>query len=452
MSNFDYDVVYIGSGHAAFHGAGKLVKKGRKVAVVEADKLGGTCPNYGCDAKLLLDGPFEVVQDAQNYQGFGLDGQPQINWDDLMDYKKKFINVGLPQMMEQLLPQTGIDIYRGQGSLVDEHTVSAGDKTITAEYIVLATGQHDSTLPVEGKEYINNSKDFLDLAKLPQSLVIIGAGLISLEFASMVIKAGVKVDVVEFTGHALANYYRDYVDKLVAKLEKDGVKFHFNEAVTKIQPEDKEYTVQTKSGLTLQGEYVLGGTGREVNINGLNLDNLGIKGSPKGIEVNDHLQTTVPNIYVSGDAIAKTIPKLTPTATFESNYIAAQILGEDDQPIKYPVVPIIAFTLPRLAEVGLPITKAKEEPDKYQITKTPYGQGFDTKHDSDAELTLAFNKQTKQVVGAALYGEDASYLINILTFVIDKGLTSDDLDQLIFGFPDVSYSILGSVDPNGLLG
>ncbi len=451
VSDYDYDVIFIGTGHAAFHGAFKLLKSGKKVAFIESDKLGGTCPNYGCDAKLLLDGPFEVLQDTENYHGFGLDNSAKLNWEDLMAYKHQWID-HIPETMEQVFSKAGINVYHGTGTILDPNTVKAGEQKITAANIVIATGQHDSVLPVEGKQYIHTSKDFLVLPHLPQSMVIIGAGLISMEFASMMIKAGVKVDIVEFADRALAAYYPKYVDKLVDKLQKDGVNFHFSEAVKRVEKDNNNYTVTTQSGLSLTAAYIFGATGRQANITGLGLDKLGIQASAKGIKVNDHLQTNVPNIYVSGDVIDKPIPKLTPTATFESNYIAAQILDQNDQPIKYPAVPFIAFTLPRIAEIGLSIEKAQKEPDKYQIRTQPYGQSFDTKHDSEAELTIAFDKATKKVVGAAIYGGDAANLINILTFVVDKGLTSNDLEQLIFGFPDVSYSVLGSLNPNGMLG
>lgn len=452
MMTYDYDVVYIGSGHAAFHGASKLINNGCKVAIVEADKLGGTCPNYGCDAKLLLDGPFEVIEDAANYQGFGLKNQPEVNWEELMTYKQQFINIGLPQAMEKALPGIGIDVYHGQGSLIDAHTVQAGTEKISANYIVLATGQHDAKLSIPGKEYIHDSKDFLDLAHLPQKMVMIGAGLISLEFASMMVRAGVSVEVVEYADHALNGFYDKYVTKSVEKLKNEGVVFHFNEVVSKVTEQDADYTVSTESGLEIIGDYVFGAVGRQANVDGLNLEKLGIVSSERGIVVNDHLQTTLANIFVSGDAIDKRIPKLTPTAAFESNYIASQILKEDNQAIKYPSIPVIAFTLPRIAEVGLSIVEAQKKPDKYQIKVIPYGQSFDTKHDVSAELTLIFNKENNQVVGAAVYGGDAPHLINLLTFVIEKELTATDLGQLIFGFPDVSYSILSSINPNGFLG
>lgn len=451
MADFDYDVVFIGSGHAAFHGAFKLLQAGKKVAFIEEDKLGGTCPNYGCDAKLLLDGPFEVIQDSQNYKGFGLDTAPQLNWEDLMKYKHAWID-RIPGMMKEMFPKAGIDIYEGKGKLTDAHTIKAGDKQITAANIVIATGAHDSILPAAGKEYIHGSKDFLSIPHLPKSIVFIGAGLISLEFASMAVKAGTKIEVIEYSDRALAQYDKKYVDKLVAKMEAEGVSFHFNEAVNEVKKNNNGYSVTTEAGLKFDTDYVFGATGSQVNTQDMGLDEVGITYTKGGVSVDDHLRTSLKNIYASGDVIDKQIPKLTPTATFESNYIAAQILGKDDQPIDYPTVPFIAYTLPRIAQIGLTPEQAQVEPDKYQEQVLPYGKSFDTKHDDDAELTVIFEKETHKVAGAVIYGGQAASLINILTFVVDKGLTNDDLEQMIFGFPDVSYSILGMLNPNGAMG
>lgn len=350
------------------------------------------------------------------------------------------------------MPQTGIDLYEGHGKLLDAHTISTGDEQFTAENIVLATGAHDSVLPVDGQEYIHDSKDFLSIPHLPESIVFIGAGLISLEFASMVIKAGAKVDVVEFTDRALAQYDQKYVKKLVAKLEAEGVDFHFNEAVNAVQKDGDSYTVTAKSGLELKTDYVFGATGRQANTQDLGLDEVGIDYTKGGITVDDHLRTSLKNVYVSGDVIDKQIPKLTPTATFESNYIAAQILGQDDQPINYPAVPFVAYTLPRIAQIGLTPEEGNADPDKYDVKVLPYGKGFDTRHEDTAEMTIIFEKATQKVVGAVIYGGQAASLINVLTFVVDKGLTNADLEQMIFGFPDVTYSVLTMLDPNGAMG
>lgn len=443
MTTYDYDVIYIGSGHAANHGALKLVKQGKKVAFVEGDKLGGTCTNYGCDAKLLLDGPFQVLEDVQNFQGAGLTGAPTLEWDKLMNYKHEMIDA-FPKLMAQIIPKAGIKIYPGYGSFVDNHTVKVNDETITAENIIIATGQRDSTLPIPGNEFIHNSKDFLDLKQLPDTMVFIGAGLISMEFASMMIKAGVKVTIIDVAARPLPSFYDKYVDKVIDKLQKEGVTFHFNESVHQIEQQNQSYLITTDSGLTLTADYIFGGTGRIANVEQLGLEKLGIESSSKGIIVDDHLRTAQPNIFASGDVIDKGIPKLTPTATYESNYIAKVLLG-DESPISYPTIPYTVYTLPRISEIGLPILDAQQDTEKYEIKQVPYGRSYDTKRNMDAELTLVYEKATQRVVGASIYGNDAPGLINILTFIIDKGLTTADLEQTIFNFPDVSYNLLGRI-------
>lgn len=443
MTTYDYDVIYIGSGHAANHGALKLVKQGKKVAFVEGDKLGGTCTNYGCDAKLLLDGAFQVLEDVQNFQAAGLKGTPVLEWDKLMAYKHQVIDA-FPKLMGQIIPKAGIKIYPGYGSFVDSHTIRVNDETITAENIIIATGQRDSTLPIPGNEFIHNSKDFLDLEQLPDAMIFIGAGLISMEFASMMIKAGVDVIIVDIAEHPLTNFYDKYVDKVVDKLQKEGVTFYFNETIKLIEQQNQTYLVTTNSGRTLQADYIFGGTGRIANVEDLGLEELGIKTSARGIVVDDHLRTAQPNIFASGDVIDKRIPKLTPTATYESNYIAKVLLG-DESPISYPTVPYTVYTLPRISEIGLSISDAQKNSDRYDIKQVPYGRSYDTKRNMDAELTLVYEKATQHVKGASIYGNDAPGLINILTFIIDKELTTTDLEQIIFGFPDVSYNLLGRI-------
>lgn len=194
----------------------------------------------------------------------------------------------------------------------------------------------------------------------------------------------------------------------------------------------------------MSADYIFGGTGRIANVEQFGLEKLGIESSSRGIIVDDHLRTSQPNIFASGDVIDKSIPKLTPTATYESNYIAKVLLG-DESPISYPTIPYTVYTLPRISEIGLSILDAQQETEKYEIKQVPYGRSYDTKRNMDAELTLIYEKATQHVVGASIYGNDAPGLINILTFIIDKGLTTTDLEQTIFNFPDVSYNLLGRI-------
>jgi glutathione reductase (NADPH) len=307
---------------------------------------------------------------------------------------------------------------------------------------VLGTGQRPATLDIPGAEYIHDSREFLDLPDIPERLVFIGAGIIAMEFAAMAATMGKIVHIVEFSDKALAPFNQTYVARLRTKLQAQGVQFHFNEAVNEVVKSEKGITVTTAKGLVLDCDYILGATGRVANIEDLGLESLGIQASKRGIVVNDHLQTTVPNIYASGDVIDKPQAKLTPTATFESNYIAQAILG-NAAPISYPVIPSVVFTMPRLAEVGVTVTEAQAHPDTYHTQVLPFGKqlAFQYKRALDAEATLVFD-QAGYLVGASLYADDSDDLINLLTLIINGHYTATMLHQQIFAFPSATVGLL----------
>jgi len=433
-----YDVVFLGSGHSCWHGALTLAAAGKKVAIVDGDLPGGTCTNYGCDAKIILDGPFEFVEGLERYQGLCVEGNGTIDWHRLMDYKRQVLEPfpkGLPPMFEA----AGIEFVPEFGKLVDAHTVQAGDRTLETEYVVIGTGQRDSVLDIPGKEYLHNSREFLDIDEMPEHLICIGAGIIGMEFASMALVLGKKVTFVEFAPRALAAYPEAYVASLVKKMEAQGASFHFGEAATSVEKVEGGYRLTCESGLAVEGDYVLCAAGRVANWENLGLEELGIEASRRGIVVDDHLRISVPNVFASGDVIDKAIPRLTPTAEFESNYIAAQLLG-DDSPICYPVVPNLVFTLPRIAQVGVTLDEAKTNPDAYRIDEWNYGPRNEwvDNRELDIDVSLVLDNEG-HLVGAAIYGSEAGTWIDFLTLVINTRLTGADIRKMIFAFPTQTY-------------
>nr|WP_155430722.1 NAD(P)/FAD-dependent oxidoreductase [Secundilactobacillus folii] len=436
----DFDVLFIGSGHATWHAAVALLQAGKHVAIVERDLVGGTCTNYGCDAKIALDAPLQLTEQLTRFNGSGVKGNVTIDWPSLMAYKHQVIDPLAPSM-SQMFTKMGIEMITGDGVLTDAHTVKVGERSYTADKIVIGTGQRPASLNIDGAEYIHDSREFLSLADMPQRLTFIGAGVIAIEFAAMAATMGREVHVVEFTERALSAFDKTYVDRLQAKLAQQGVQFHFGEAVNAVTKTAEGLTVTTKAGLTIQTDYVLGATGRVANVENLGLEELGIAASRRGIPVNDHLQTSVPNIYASGDIIDKKQPKLTPTATFESNYIAGQILG-NTEPISYPAIPSVVFAMPRIAEVGVTLATAQAD-DEYHTQVVPFGKqlAFEYKHALDAEMTLVFD-HAGDLVGASVYADDAEELINVLTMVINGHFTGSQLRQQIFAFPSSTSGIL----------
>ena len=429
-----YDIIFIGSGHAAWHGAQTLARAGKKVALVEANKVAGTCTNFGWNAKILLDGPAEMMHHLHHYHGIGINDTPDIIWPELMAYKHQVIDP-LSDGLAKMLSVDGIDIIAGHAQFIDPQTITVGEVQYQADQFVIATGQRPAKLPITGAELTHDSTDFLDLPEMPKSMVFIGAGYIAMEFASIAHAAGSQVTLIEYGDRALNGFDADYAQQVVADMSAKGIAFAFGQAVTRVTALDNgQYAVETAQGQRIEADYVLDTTGRVANIDSLGLDTVGVAYDRQGVLVNDHLQTNVPNIYASGDVISKPIARLTPTATFESHYIARVLLG-DSAPIAYPVVPTVAFTLPRVAQVGV-TTEAAAQRDDLQVIEIPYGQvmRFQTLNDGHAAIKIVLN-QEKQLVGAALIGDFAPEVVNALVPVINKHDTSADIKDQIFAFP-----------------
>ena len=345
MTNYDYDVICVGCGHGCDLAARILARAGKKVAAIERDLWMGTCTNYGCNAKILLDGPFELTTAMENYREIGVfDKVPEVNWEKLMQYKLPYFEAVKP-LTKANMEQSGCVCIHGEGKLKDAHTV-------------------------------------------------------------------------------------------VARMEKKGAQFKYCEDVCAIEKTATGLLVKTEKGFEVECDYVLQATGRPVNYEGLGLEALGIETGPRGIKVDDHLRTSVKNIFAAGDAIDKRIPKLTPTALFESQYIADLIMGKTTEPICYPVVPNLVFTFPRIAQVGVSLDAARKD-DRYRVVDVPYGQAFlfNTHNEAYAKLAFIFDRESNLLVGAAAMGSDAGAWIDVLSLVIFNKMTREQFTYYIYAFP-----------------
>lgn len=442
-----YDVIFIGSGHACWHGALILKLLGKRVALVERDLVGGTCTNYGCDAKILLDSPFELKEALDRYQGIGVTGEARIDWGALMRYKKQYIGA-MPAALEGLFAQFGFDLIRGEARFLDKNTVQVGGETYSAKYFVIGTGQTYIPLDIPGKEYFHDSREFLDLDEIPDHVTFVGAGIISMEFASLCLALGRQVDIVTITDGALEQYPKEYADQIVEKMKGQGANFVFNANVSEIEKTETGYVLKTREGVELETDYILVAVGRRANVDGMDLDKLGVEYSARGIRVDEHLRTSVKNIYASGDVIDKAIPKLTPTAEFESNYIAMDILNPVNGKIQYPAIPNLVFTLPRIAQVGVSVAEAEANPALYRVEKNPIGatMAWLNRNQRDEHFTFIFDKKN-HLVGAAVFSDEAGAYIDLLTIVINQKLDVKDLQKMVFSFPTQTYGLISALIP-----
>ena len=467
----DYDVIYIGSGNAAWQGGRFLRKAGLKILIVEESLYGGACANRGCNSKALLDAPYEIKALADNFEGVGKSGDFDVNWSDLMKYKRKRI-AGMSTFLDGKFDEYDLDVAHGKGIIVDEHTVQVGERQFTTDKIVICTGLKPVIPDIKGKEYLHDSTDYLDIEELPEHSVIIGAGFVGMEFASILAEAGHEADVIIRGDMALKYFHQPYVQRVIDILKQENIRFHFNhtvrEVISNVEIDDPEakvlnvasaqnadeylrdpeakidnrayengFTIILDDGESITCDYVVAAMGRTANVEDIGLENVGLTYTNKGIKVNGHLQTEVPNIYASGDVADTGIAKLVTVAIHHSKYLAKELLGDADE-ITYPVVPAVAYTIPRIATVGVPAYIA-EESDEYEVYTIRYGNSYslELKNDSTAEAKVIVDKDL-QIVGAEIYAADAENVANMFTFIINKKITLEELDNMIYAFPSSS--------------
>ena len=467
----DYDVIYIGSGNAAWQGGRFLRKAGLKILIIEESLYGGTCANRGCNSKALLDAPYEIKALADNFEGVGKSGDLEVDWPALMKFKRKRI-ANMAPFLDGKFKEYDLDVAHGKGVIVDEHTVKVGNDTYTTDKIVIATGLKPVIPDIKGKEYLHDSTDFLDIDELPKHAIIIGAGFVGMEFASILAEAGHSADVIIRGDMALKYFHQPYVQKVIEILKDKNISFHFNQTVSEVisnveikDPEkrilnvenalnsdddlrdpdakidnrayENAFTVNLESGLSLTGDYVIAAMGREANVADIGLENVGLTYTKAGIKVNGHLQTDVENIYAVGDVADTGIAKLVTVAIHQSKYLAKELLGEADE-ITYPVVPAVAYTIPRIATVGVP-AYVGESSDEYEVHQIKYGKSYslELKNDTTAEAKVIVDKDL-QIVGAEIYAADAENVANMFAFIINKKITLEELDYMIYAFPSSS--------------
>jgi glutathione reductase (NADPH) len=397
-----------------------------------------------------------------------------VDWPALMELKRKRI-ANMAPFLDGKFEEYDLDVAHGKGKIIDEHTVQVGEDKFTTEKIVICTGLKPVIPNVPGKEYLHDSTDFLDIDELPKHAIIIGAGFVGMEFASILAEAGLEADVIIRGDMALKYFHQPYVQNVIEILKEKNIRFHFNETVTEIikdesitidDPEEKVlnlenalntdeklrdpdakvdnkaydngFTVNCESGLSLTGDYVIAAMGREANVEEIGLENVGLEYTKRGIKVNEYLQTDVPNIYACGDVADSGIAKLVTVAIHQSKYLGKALLEENPEKIDYPVVPAVAYTIPRIATVGVPAFVA-EEMDEYEVHRIQYGKSYslELKNDRTAEAKVIVDKD-KQIVGAEIMAADAENVANMFTFIINQKISLEELDHMIYAFPSSS--------------
>ncbi len=448
-----YDVVIVGSGTGGQTAAFDLNEKGVKVAVVEkSDRPGGTCALAGCQPKKWFYEAAEAIAKSRHLVGRGIVSAPEGNWSQVLRQKRHFTS-RIPGGTIENFQNAGIDFVAGTATFLDNKTLSVNGKKIQAKFFVLATGAKPMQLPIEGIEHVITSDDFLELNELPPSMIFIGGGFISFEFAHFAARLGASRQqsvILEVSDRPLGAFDAEMVELLVAASRDEGIEVICSADIEAIEKHANEFSVRTVQGDSFKADRVVHGAGRVPDLDTLGLDAAGIEYSKHGILVDHSLRTSNRRIFAVGDCAATL--QLARVADQEAHVAAANILAELDNGrraiMDYRAVPAILFTYPQLAMVGQTEDALKQKGKTYDKSfaknlSWPTYKRVGLKHAAYKVLVDAKN----QILGAHILSDHASGLINTIKQAMLNGATVSELYQqsLVSPYPtresDLSYML-----------
>ncbi|RDK88250.1 dihydrolipoyl dehydrogenase family protein [Marinirhabdus gelatinilytica] len=342
-------------------------------------------------------------------------------------------------------------MYHQSPKFLDENTLSVEGKTVTADTIVIATGQKPLELKIPGREHLLHSDDFIHQPELPEEIVFVGAGYIGMEFAHVAARCGSKVTVIEFGDTPLQNFEQDIVTYLTEASGNLGIDFIFNAEVTEVEKLRTNYRVFfNKNGKreSVKAKAVFNTAGRVPSIDELDLEKGNVAFEKKGISVNEYLQnTTNKNVYACGDVSASGALPLTPTSSQESRIVSINIRKGNTEKMDFPPVPSVVFTYPQLASIGLTEKQATEKGYEVLVEYKSVPEWFNAKHVN--EKTYAYktirDAKSKLVLGAHIIAPHAGEMINLFVLIMCGKLKCEAIKAMIFAYPTWGNDIKGMV-------
>ena len=443
------DLIIIGAGPGGYETALEAAKAGLSVTLFEGAELGGTCLNAGCIPTKCLVKNAEVVSQFKNSEQFGIDDFTfSLDFNKVMERKNNVVETlraGIAQMMKM----AKVNVVKGFAAFTDDHTVTCDGEEYTADNFIIATGSVSKALPIPGAdlECVMDSTRILSIDHIPESLTIIGGGVIGMEFAGIFSALGSKVTVIEFMKQILPPFDADIAKRLKAALTKQGIKIITGAAATSIaQDADYQcvvnYTVKDKEEQVVSSDLLMA-VGRAPRLDTCGLDKAGVEYTKRGIVVDEWMRTNVPHIFAIGDCNARMM--LAHVASFQGMHALNAILGHDDD-IDFNVVPSAVFTNPECGMAGLTEAQCKEKGMDVKI-----GQAFFRANgkalamgESEGLVKLIFDAVSGCLVGANIMGVQAADLAQQCADLMSRGTTRDQMLDIIFGHPTVSEVLMAA--------
>ena len=455
MPNYDFDIGVLGGGAAGLTVASGASQFGAKTLLIEKEKaLGGDCLHYGCvPSKTLIRSAriYHMMRHAEKYGLPPVDLKP-VDFRNVAKRIQSVIDTIQKHDSEERFCSLGVKVEFGDTEFTDEHSVRVNGKVYSANKWVIATGSSPSIPPIEGIEqtpYITN-KEIFSLDRLPESLIIIGAGPIAIEMAQSFCRLGTKVDVVQRSGQILSKEDKDMADIVMDVLKNEGITFHMNSGLDRVKDlgAEKEVLIKTQDGSTesLKAEQILVALGRQVNVKGLGLEGISLDFDKKGIKTDNRMRTNHKHIYAAGDITGAY--QFTHAAGYEGGVALSNAILHLPKKADYTYLPWATFTDPELASIGMNEKRAREAGIEYSV----WTEEFKANDRSLAEgeetgkIKMILDSKGKPV-GIQILGPQAGELLGEWVAVLNGGVKLSTLASAVHPYPtlgEINKRVVGN--------
>jgi len=449
-----YDLTIIGSGPGGYVCAIRAAQLGMKVAIIEKyNTLGGTCLNVGCiPSKAMLDSTEHYHNAVERFAEHGIETGPiKVNMKQLVKRKNDVVDQTC-KGVEFLMKKNKIDVFTGVGSFVTATKIkiqsTSGDQEIDTDKVVIATGSKPITPEMFNydKNRVITSTEALNIDKVPDSMVIVGGGVIGLELGSVFARLGTRVEVIEYMDKILPTMDADCGKELMRSLKKLGIKFHLGHGVTGVKVTKTSCTVQIKrrdseEGFEIKTDYCLIAIGRKAYTDGLNLEAIGIDRDDRGrVNVDDHLETKVKGVYAIGDVIKGAM--LAHKAE-EEGVLVAEIMAGGKPHIDYNLIPGVVYTWPEVSAVGKTEEELKAAGVEYKVGKFPFkalGRAR-ASMDTDGMVKVLADKTTDEVLGVHMVGPRVADVIMEAVALMEFRASAEDMARISHPHPTYTEAV-----------
>jgi glutathione reductase (NADPH) len=443
MAEYDFDLITLGAGSGGVRASRLAAQAGKRVAVVEESRVGGTCVMRGCVPKKLLVMGAHFAEDLTDAQGYGWDiGQVSFDWARLIAAKNAELH-RLEGVYTRILRDSGVTLLEGRGRLADNHTVEVAGVRYTAATILVATGARPHLPKVPGIEYAITSNEALDLMQLPERVAVVGGGYIAVEFAGIFNALGAHVVQVLRGDTLLRGFDQDVRIALAEEMIGKGVEIRRETSVRSIEKGTKGYSLLLSDSESLHADLVLYATGRRPNTDGLGLAEAGVGLDDQGaVTVDTFSRSSVDNIWAVGDVTSRL--NLTPVALAEAQaFVATAFLGRPTA-VDHANTPSAVFSMPPVGTVGMTETAARRHGLSIDVYLSRFRPMRNTLAGRDERtlMKMIVERGSERVLGIHMVGPDAPEIIQGFAVALKCGATKSQVDATIGIHPTAAEELV----------